>query len=316
MNKYLLTVLNYFEYFAYAPFFDEIYTFFPHKISKKTLKSLLIEETEAKTIIRLSQKSSDKQYSLFQSSSSHYTLVTNHSLYTLPQYSIPTSPRLRGAGSIKNSWNILTIQRYIEILQAFPFVRFVGVTGTSAMRGFRKNDDLDLCIVAKHGLLWTTRFFTVALAKILRIHTQTGVCLNLFFDESDLIIPLKKHNSYIAHELLQMKPISDKNRVYQRFLDENEWIYTFFPNAPHVTPANPPATQGFIALRAGVGIQKRKLYRSRIKFGMTQRMEWLFKSIQFPIIHRNRAAFLITPTQLWLFKNDFEKKLKRSGLVI
>jgi len=307
MKNHLFTVLTYFGYFSYTPSFDEIYTFFPHKIGKEALQSCIDKEVAAKTIRRILI---NKEFRLFKQSLLNLNFEPEFPRYTLPQYSIKTNKILNIKNQNVNKWRKKTIQRYIEILQAFPFVRFVGVTGTSAMRRLQENDDLDLCIVTKHGLVWTARFFTVIVAKMLGIHTYTGVCLNLFFDEADLIIPRKKHNSYIAHELLQMKPIIDKDGIYQRFLEENKWIYTFFPNAPYVIPTHSNSVQ------APVGIQKRKLYRSRIKFGMTQGIDRLFKLIQLPIIYRNRAAFYITPTQLWLFKNDFEKKLKRSGLVI
>ena len=33
------------------------------------------------------------------------------------------------------------------------------------------------------------------------------VCLNLFFDESDLAVPKFKRSEYVAHEVLQMKPL-------------------------------------------------------------------------------------------------------------
>jgi len=266
MERHLKTVLNYFRYFSYAPSFGEIYTFFPQRITKKNLRSLLI--------------------------SSHYTL---------PQYSIHKEESSNLKFKIFNNKIVVTIQTYISFLKWCPFVRFVGVTGASAMMGPRKSDDLDLCIVTKRNLLWTTRFFVVALAKMLGIHSGTGVCLNLFFDESDLVILKKKHNSYIAHELLQMKPVIDKDCVYRRFLTENQWIYMFFPNA-----------QSRNAKRETQNVQTNHVTR----YTLDEHVERLFKSIQLPIIIRNKTAFSITSTQLWLFKNDFEKKLKRRGLVI
>ncbi|MCX6732289.1 MAG: hypothetical protein NTV98_02000 [Candidatus Roizmanbacteria bacterium] len=285
MRRNLHTVLEYFAYFLYAPSSEEIYTFFPKKISKKNLTILLEKELKGQKILRLPN---NMHYRAFQGLSDHYSLVTNHVRYTLPQYSTQI------ISDDKKKLDT-TVQIYISLLKMCPLVRFVGVTGKSAMRGLQNNDDLDLCIVTKHTQLWTTRFFVVMCAKILGIHTKTGVCLNLFFDEQNVVIPHKKQNSYIAHEMLQMKKIVDKDHIYERFLFENSWLLNYFPNVK------------------SLNIKRNNQGKTWI---MCTWIDYLFRAIQLPIIIRNRTAFLITTTQLWLFKNDFEKKLKRVGLVI
>lgn len=291
MRKNLLTVLNYFGYFLYAPSFEEIYVFFPKQIVKKDLAVFLNNEVKNKKILRLPN---DRLFRVFQSSSNLHSATTSRFLYTLPQYSIT---RLQ---SSKNKISA-AVQIYVWMLKLCPLIRFVGITGKSAMTGIRSDDDIDLCIVTKHGLLWTTRFFVIVLAKLLRIHSKTGVCLNLFFDEDYLSISHKKQNIYIAHELLQMKPLIDKNNIYYQFLIKNRWLCRYFPNVPFV-----------ISMK--IEIQNEVSHIDPID--IIQIIDRLFKSVQLPIILRNHVAFSITPTQLWLFKNDFEKKLKRAGLVI
>ena len=234
--------------------------------------------------------------------------------YTLPQYSTHFVGNPKSKFKIKENKAAGTIQLYLYVLQSLPLVRFVGITGASAMTGIKPTDDIDLCIVTKRGLLWTTRFVVVVLAKILHIHHATGVCLNLFFDESDLTIAKLKQNSYIAHELLQMRPIINKNGIYGRFLTQNTWIYKYFPNARSVIPEStvtPRSSSFWLAQNRFWMCSFHSLTR------MTKRsLEFLFKYLQLPIIMRNRTGLYISPTQLWLFKNDFEKKLKRKGLVL
>lgn len=169
------------------------------------------------------------------------------------------------------------------------------------MSGYKEDDDLDLCIVSRRGLIWTTRFMVVVIAKLFGIHTPTGVCLNLFFDEYDLRIPLDKQNSYIAHELLQMKPVVDKDTLHKRFFQNNAWINRYYPNAriQEVERIHNPPLSG------------------NVKFlHWITHVDRLFKSIQLPIIKHNRTSLFVSAGQLWLFKRDFEKKLKRQGLVI
>ena len=344
MRNDLSTVLTYFGSFSYAPTFEEIHLFFPKKITKKDLQKLLKQEVTNETIRIIHSLRDNNIISLSQGSSNHQPQSTNHSCYTLPQYSIsmrhserseesseprgerkarPPSWRTRSFGSSPqddtSSASFSLMKTYVSLLKIFPPIQFVGVTGASAMRGLRNNDDLDICIVTKQNMLWTTRFIVVFLAKIMRIHNRTGVCLNLFFDESDLSIPKIKQNSYIAHELLQMKPVVDKNAVYGRFIENNKWIYRYFPNAKPLvilgrsqmtTPES--MTRFWTCLPAGRCAKQCSLTRMTL----WQPFEFFIKYAQLPLIRRNKVDFLITSTQLWLFKNDYEKKLKRKGLVL
>jgi len=297
MEKNLATVLNYFSFFSYAPTFDEIHVFFPVKVGEKTLLTFLHHQIRQKSLLLMPQSNCGaSKYSIGDWKG---RLVKDS--YTLPQYSISAMQKNleNNNAQIKNV--VGTVQTYVSLLRKCPFVRFVGITGSSAMVGVTQNNDVDLCIVTKSGFLWTTRFITIFLAKILGIHSRTGVCLNLFFDESNLSVPKNKRNSYIAHEIIQMKGVLDKGSVHQRFLTENGWIFRYFPNANthaqnNISPSHrlPPQSICFLCRMA----------------------DSLFRRIQLPIIYRNHTSLSITNTQLWLFKNDFEKRLKRKGLVI
>ena len=276
MKAHLRTVFDYFAYFSYAPSFSEIHTFFPKKISAKALKDYLANEVSGGSLVLLSHN--------------RYFRASKSDSYTIPQYSIFTRKTIQK-----------DIQRYLDVLMLIPLVRFVGVTGASAMNGHRIDDDLDLCIVTKKGFMWTTRFLVVCIAKLLGIHTSTGVCLNLFFDERDLIIPATKRNSYIAHELIQMKPIVDKDFTHKRFFQSNPWITQYYPN---------------IRIQLSPKTSRESQAAHNYFFSLITHIDRWFKLIQLPIIKRNETALFISPHQLWLFKYDFEKKLKRRGLVI
>jgi len=271
MEKHLNTVISYFAYFHYIPTWDEIYTFFPVKITHAQLQS----------------------YMKHVAASLPPTRPQNSLKYTLPQYSTYKQIKHKVRSLKFEIKNNRTVQAYFYFLKLLPLVRFVGITGASAMTGIKPTDDIDLCIVTEHGQMWTTRFVVVLGAKLLRLHGGRGLCLNLFFDEVDLVIPRHKQNSYIAHELLQMKQVIDKDRVYKKFLKTNGWIARYFPNAP-VTPL-------------------RRHVKGRARFVLHEK---ILKSIQLPLIRRNKTGMHLSPTQLWLFKRDFEKKLKRVGLVI
>jgi hypothetical protein len=292
MRKDLYHVLAYFGYFDYAPSFEEIYTFFPKKITRKQLLDYLQQECKRKKLVRLPK---NKVFGPSEQSIFNFNLRFKFPRYTLPQYSISRQSLVAGR---QRKYIDMRVQVYLFILRIIPLVRFVGITGRSAVEGLRMNDDIDLFIIAKGGFIWTTRFIVVILAKLIGIRGRNGVCLNLFFDESDLTITKMKQNSYIAHEILQVRPIVDKQNIYHALIGANRWIFNYFPNA-----SQPKAK--------GLKLKVRKV--NKVLHATYNFLDSFFKSIQLPIIQKNKTGFRITDHQLWLFKSDFEAQLKQRG---
>lgn len=289
MRKHLTTVLEYFAFFSYAPTLREIHTFYPERISKKNLSELLNEGCVRGKLVRFS---SEKTFSLFQSHYSHHSLTTVCSRYTLPQYSIKTAQKLKIKYHDSHYWTTWAIQIYLFLLKYLSCVRFVGVTGSSSMSGYTPQNDVDLFVIAKAGTLWFSRLATIVLAKTLRIHGGSGVCLNMYFDEDGLSIPKVKQNTYIAHELLQMRPLIDKTSIHSLLIQANLWVFDFFPNARQLFLHNP---------------QDSRLTNNSLSYFIEQ----FLKSIQIPLIKKNKTDFLIGEHQLWLFKKDFERSLRK-----
>jgi hypothetical protein len=122
--------------------------------------------------------------------------------------------------------------------------------------------------------------------------TADKLCLNLFFSEENLKIPKFKQTEYIAHEILQLKTIVNKEQTYERLLAANQWVFKLFPQA------KPPKYP--IAKRVG------PLFRA--SWG-----EKLLKQLQMWLINRHKTNEIITDTQLWFFPKDFEKRFAKSS---
>ena len=281
MEQKLKKVLQYFSLFNYYPTFDEIYTFFPVKIDKKTLIELLKRQK-----------------------------------YTPPEYSI-SSPlviptEVEGSSQISkrklSSWRYKV---YIKWLSIFPQIKLVGLSGSIAMMNADLDDDIDLFIITAKNRLFTARFLATTLAFIIGLKRGIGlekapnkVCLNLFFDESKLTVPKIKKTEFVAHEILQMKPIISKGNVYQQFLKANRWVFKLFPNAvPSVIPSDPPT-----------GGESRDLFRKISHFVRNDKIsnyfEKLLKNLQLKLINRHQTTEIITASQLWFHPVDFGKKMK------
>ena len=137
-----------------------------------------------------------------------------------------------------------------KILSFVPGVKMVAVTGSLAMENSSEDSDIDLMIVTKRGLLWTTRLLAYTAVRLFGIQTRNPgmgeqknkLCLNIWLDERDLNWPKGDRNIYTAHEIAQIIPIVNKGRTYEMFLMENKWILNFWPNAVRINKklnANP-----------------------------------------------------------------------------
>lgn len=281
MEKKIASVIDYFAIFDYFPDFNYVYTFFPVKISKKRLKTIY----EAKK-------------------------------YTVGEYS---KDKLKGQENrneiSKKKLNSLKYRAYLKLISLFPQIKLVGLSGSISMMNANIDDDIDLFIITSKNRLFTGRFIALFLAQILGLrrvwnleikekfqtshyslipsHYANKVCLNLFFDERDLKIPKFKQTLFVGHEVLQMKPVINKNNTYEKFLLSNQWVKFFFPNVSRFKSLKSNKTRSFISFN----------YFSDI-------FESFFKKLQMKLINNHKTTELITNSQLWFHPDDFEKRIK------
>jgi hypothetical protein len=122
------------------------------------------------------------------------------------------------------------------IFEKIPFIKFVGVTGSLASYNFDfEKDDIDLFFICSKNRLWITRFFVVLILKLLNIYVNNSdpklkICPNLYISEDSLSWNSEKRSLYVAHEIIMMQPLVNKDDYYFKFIVENNWIKEFIPN--------------------------------------------------------------------------------------
>lgn len=124
--------------------------------------------------------------------------------------------------------------RWFKII---PWVKMVGVSGALAMSNAHKDDDIDFLIIAQKNRLWLTRLLVVlateALGKRRRPNDKQfkdKICLNMFLAEDELAISQKERDLFSAHEVVQLKPIWERNNSYQKFIRKNQWVKKYLAN--------------------------------------------------------------------------------------
>jgi predicted nucleotidyltransferase len=315
----LLKTLNYFLFFNYPATLDEIHLFFPKKMNRENLKNLLQEMEEKKIVKKINLSTKDQprytvgEYGMKVKSQKLKvkSIVRQKSLLLDgEQKQLIDSYRKRQAITLKKmkQWRFRV---YVKLLSLLPQIKLIGLSGSLAMQNAKEDDDIDLFIITAKDRLWTARLVAVFLAIVLGLKRPRGVkkapnrvCLNLFFDLADLAVPKPKRSVFVAHEVLQMKPLVDKDNTYIRFLQANRWVYRFFPNGSKIN------------LKLKMQNSKFKFKIQNLKFLLTifnliiDSFELIFKKIQLYFIKKHRTTELITATQLWFHPEDFEKKVK------
>lgn len=120
-----------------------------------------------------------------------------------------------------------------QILKIVPWIKLVGISGGLAMGNACKKDDIDLFIITSKNRLWLSRIISNLLLLPVRRERHSKdirgkFCLNVFITQDNLA--QKKKDLYTAHEILQMKVIWEREGMYGRFLEENEWAFKYLPN--------------------------------------------------------------------------------------
>jgi len=135
-----------------------------------------------------------------------------------------------------------------------PTIKFIGITGSLAMNNANKNSDIDIIIITQKNTLWITRLLTYLYARLKKLNLRKPnnksqkdkLCLNIWLDESDLVI--KKQNIYTAHELAQIVPLLNRGETYQKLLYQNKWLLDYWPNAVKISTLPPPFHTPVIAI--------------------------------------------------------------------
>lgn len=209
------------------------------------------------------------------------------------------------------------VRKLLGTIQKIPEVHLIGLSGSCTMGNADKQDDIDIFIITAPGRLWTARFLILLIAALSgqkRHRTSKKApdkaCFNLFFDGLNVRINTSKRNAYIAHEVLQMKPIGQiqhiwqkpyklnraykqrESRAYSQFIKANSWVFDYFPNYDH----------------AGMGIGKSIVRKVKNPtFNFTERILGIF---QLMLIRSHTTSEIISDYQLWFFPQDFQRKMK------
>lgn len=127
--------------------------------------------------------------------------------------------------------------KIIYKLSFIPTVDFIGISGSLAMKNSNLEDDIDIFVICQNNLVWFTRFILVIYLSLLGVYRKKHeknpkdkICLNLIIGNKNTAFFKERQNLYIAHEIVQLIPIFQKENSYFDFINKNNWVLSFLPN--------------------------------------------------------------------------------------
>jgi len=201
LRKIILKTLAYFDLFHYPVTRYELWTF----SSEKTSLSLIDEELNS--------------------------LLFEKIVFQLDEfYSLQNKPELaekRRRGNLRAVEQLSIAKRVSKILNWFPFVRSIAVSGSLSKNFAEENSDIDFFIITSANRLWIARTSMHLLKKLsFIVGKQNWFCMNYYVDEIEMEIVEK--NTFTAMEIVTLIPMQGID-YFQKFRKANAWTSEYFP---------------------------------------------------------------------------------------
>ncbi|EKD76660.1 MAG: hypothetical protein ACD_43C00030G0010 [uncultured bacterium] len=147
--------------------------------------------------------------------------------------------KIRADRYLESERKFLLRRNYLWLLSLLPGVQAIWIVNTMAYHNVRRSSDIDLLIVTAPGKIWSTRFFTTAVAKILGLrpaehHTQDTLCLSFYLTADELNLQALTANDnerYEAYWLAETMPVYDPANLLKQCFIANPWLEQCLPNA-------------------------------------------------------------------------------------
>lgn len=194
-----------------------------------------------------------------------------------------------------------------QLLKVIPWIKLVGISGGLAMENAGVKDDIDLFIITGKNRLWISRLLALGLLSLTfqrrKVNDPGGkiagkLCINTLLEEDRL--EQKNKDIYLAHEVLQMKVLWQRDGIYSKYLENNSWVFKFLPNWTTQVKSEIPR------LRSG---QEFKVQSDNAKFKSFNFLEKLVKKFQLQIMQEPKGMERIEDGALYFHPQDVREKI-------
>lgn len=201
MHHAILKVLHYYAIFKHPLKAEELKQFIQIKSNCESLDTAIHELIDAKKIFQLDN---------FYSTQNDASFVAK-----------------RMNGEIKAATLMPKAMRCGKLIAKFPFVRFVGISGSLSKGYADEKTDFDFFIITAKNRLWIARTFLHLFKKFTFLfNKEKYFCMNYFVDETQMEIEDK--NIFVQLELATLVPVYNQ-AYYEQFTQCNQWVLNNMP---------------------------------------------------------------------------------------
>jgi hypothetical protein len=126
----------------------------------------------------------------------------------------------------RRMWRIAVIMSHI--IQRFPFVRGIFVSGELSKGVASKKSDIDFFVITAPNRVWIARTIFTLFKRLFLFNQKKLFCYNHITSEQYLEIT--DRNIYTAMEVATLRPIYNMP-LYIQFMNANSWIRDYLPNS-------------------------------------------------------------------------------------
>ncbi len=127
-----------------------------------------------------------------------------------------------------------------------PWIRLVAIGNMMGSNNLKDGSDIDFFIITEPGRIWTVRFLTTFLTKLLLLRPRVNdvrdkVCLSFYLAGDRLALDqfhlAGQADVYFSYWLAGLLPVFDQGGAYAELLRHNAWLYQAFPNWEPISPS-------------------------------------------------------------------------------
>ncbi len=126
---------------------------------------------------------------------------------------------------------------FILLLARIPFIKSVFICNNLGYQNAPDDSDIDLAIITTNHRIWTARFFSAAIMKLLgkrpTAHNRKNkICLSFFITEENLNLEKLAYEKdiHFIYWLNQFLPIYVTKDLDKKFFQTNNWTKKYLPN--------------------------------------------------------------------------------------
>jgi hypothetical protein len=145
--------------------------------------------------------------------------------------------KLRQDRMVESKRKMVIAQKYSRLISIIPTVKLIGVSGSLAIGNADKKADIDFFIICSKNRVWITRLmiiiFLILSGKYRSkkdVQVADKICLNMLISENLISFKTDRQDLFTAHEIIQMKPLFEREDQHRKFLNANNWVKKYLPN--------------------------------------------------------------------------------------